>query len=137
MRCGRPSTRRRTGRTTGRRPPRSEGYRRVPDGRLTAGRARSVRVVPLCGSDTSREGSDVAAVRMRRQPTGAPVRATGRRERRAVAAHGADAHENVDEDEDGEEAQDGGHGRKYARAEIPPLVAELTTIAYFLPYSVA
>jgi hypothetical protein len=74
---------------------------------------------------------------MRWQPSGVPVRATGRRERRAVAAHGADAHENVDEDEDGEEDQDGGHGRKYALTEIPPLVAELTTIGNFLPYSLA
>jgi hypothetical protein len=74
---------------------------------------------------------------MRRQPAGVPVRATGRRERRAVAAHGADAHENVDEDDGGEEDEDGGHGRKYALTEIPPLVAELTVIGDFLPYSCA
>jgi hypothetical protein len=74
---------------------------------------------------------------MRREPTGAPVRATGRRDRRAVAAHGADAHEDVDEDEDGKQDQNGGHGRKYAPTEIPPLVAELTAISYFLPYSLA
>jgi hypothetical protein len=65
---------------------------------------------------------------MRREPSGVPVRATGRRERGAVAVHRADAHENVHEDDGGEEDEDGGHGRKYALTEIPPRVAELTII---------